>query len=63
MKIVNYVGLDVFMDEAIAALTHTFTDFDNAAYEIPIRDGIEYHHPTLGLVEWMPTMKVNSHIV
>lgn len=63
MKIVNYVGLDMFMDEAIAALTHTFAEFDSAAYEIPIRDGFEYHHPTLGLVEWMPTMKVNSHIV
>ena len=63
VKIVNYIGLDVFMDEAIAALTNAFAEFDRGAYEIPIRDGFEYHYPTLGLVEWMPTMKVNSHIV
>lgn len=63
VKIVKHVGLDVFMDEAIAALTSAFAEFDKSAYEIPIRDGFEYHHPTLGLVEWMPAMKVNSHIV
>jgi len=51
------------MDEAIAELTHAFSEFNEKSYEIPIRDGFDYHHPTLGLVEWMPTMQVNGHIV
>jgi ornithine cyclodeaminase/alanine dehydrogenase-like protein (mu-crystallin family) len=63
VKIVKHLGLDVFMDKAIASLTKAFAEFDQHAYEIPIRDGFEYHHPTLGLVEWMPTMKVDGHIV
>jgi ornithine cyclodeaminase len=61
--VVKYLGLDTFMDEAISALTQIFNDYDICAYDIPIRDGFEYHVPSLGLVEWMPTMKVNGHIV
>jgi len=59
-EIVVRVGLDALMDETIARLTEAFTSFDPAKTIIPTRDGFQYDSPDMGLIEWMPCMRVGD---
>lgn len=60
--IVNNVGLDTVMDETIARLTDTFANYDAKSTVIPTRGGFKYSHPHLGLIEWMPGMRVGEGV-
>ena len=59
--IVEQLGIDALMDEAIAALSTACAGFDSQAYAIPARGGFEYRSPQLGLLEWMPALRYGQH--
>ena len=59
-KIVKHKGLDGLMDEMIDQLTHAFTNFSDEETNVHPRDGFKYTNPTVGLVEWMPSMKIGE---
>lgn len=61
-EVVRSVGLDTFMDEAIAALRGAFHDHEPEVLETQPRGGFEYRKPALGLVEWMPAMEVGRRV-
>ncbi|MCZ6681166.1 MAG: ornithine cyclodeaminase family protein [Candidatus Poribacteria bacterium] len=58
--IVQYVGLDSLMDEMIDRLTSALQEFSEKNTVIPPRDGFQYSLPNIGLLEWMPIMKVGG---
>ena len=60
-KIVKHKGLNHLMDEMIDQLTHAFTNFNEKETCVHPRDGFKYTNPTLGLVEWMPSMKIGKN--
>ncbi len=60
-QLVRKVGRDRLMDEMIDRLTASFRNFDSAKTDVPARDGFKYSQPTVGLVEWMPSMNVGSN--
>jgi len=53
--ITRTVGLDTLMDELIRRLTTAIKQYDHRSIQIPVRQGFQYEHPTLGLLEWMPS--------
>ncbi|WP_232293375.1 ornithine cyclodeaminase family protein [Stigmatella aurantiaca] len=62
-RLVGIVGLHALMDETIAALGRTVTEFDPSHTELRKRDGFQYQHPHPGVLEWMPVMKVGRQVV
>ena len=60
--IVNRIGLDELMDETIHRLTEAFDDYHPGETVIPARGGFKYSHPHLGLIEWMPGMRVGDGV-
>jgi len=48
------LGLDTLMDQLIERINHAIKNLDAEKTQIPARSGFHYHHPALGLVEWMP---------
>lgn len=62
-QIVSTVGINTFMDEAIACIEEVMAGYRPKDYQIPVRDGFEYQHPHLGLIEWMPTFQVGGDII
>jgi ornithine cyclodeaminase/alanine dehydrogenase-like protein (mu-crystallin family) len=60
--IVGHVGLDEMMDEMIRRLTTTFAEYNPGETVIPVRGGFKYSHPHLGLIEWMPGMRVGEGV-
>lgn len=59
--IVQYVGLDALMDEMTNRLTLALKELNEKNTYVPARAGFHYHQPHLGLLEWMPTMKVGGN--
>lgn len=59
-QIVKRVGIDTLMDETIQRLNSTFAGYDPGETLIPTRGGFKYSHPQLGLIEWMPGMRVGE---
>ena len=62
--IVRHVGLDALMDRVIDELDRAFRAFDPQHTVVPTRAGFQYESPALGLIEWMPSMRVgdSAHI-
>lgn len=54
--IVSSRGVNRFMDELICELRDGFSRLDAATVNIPVRTGIQYRNPGIGLLEWMPAM-------
>lgn len=58
--IVKRVGRNALMDELILRMTRAFEDYSTEKIKIPMRDGFQYTHPVLGLLEWMPIMEIGQ---
>ncbi|MGH1488442.1 MAG: ornithine cyclodeaminase family protein [Acidimicrobiales bacterium] len=58
--VINEVGLDSFLDELIAELRDAMEQFDPAVVKDRTRSGFSYESPSMGLVEWMPSMTVGD---
>lgn len=61
-RIVCRIGIDALMDETIGRLAAAFAAFDPKDTVIPARDGFKYSHPQIGLVEWMPALRVGRWV-
>lgn len=61
-KVIVDVGLDAMLDELIARLAVAIGEYDPSAVDGKIRTGFHYEHPELGLIEWMPAMRVGSTV-
>ena len=59
-QIVRKKGVHALMDNMMERLTDAFTHFSEQETSVPARDGFKYTNPTVGLVEWMPTMKIGE---
>ncbi|MFK7888459.1 MAG: ornithine cyclodeaminase family protein [Gammaproteobacteria bacterium] len=62
-NIVRHVGLNELMDEAIDGIRQVCLDQAKGCAEVPQRSGFHYETPRLGLLEWMPAMRVGERIV
>lgn len=60
--IVADVGVDGLMDEMIGRLRDRFADHDPKTTESIQRTGFAYQQPSLGLIEWMPTMRCGERV-
>ena len=60
--IVADVGVDQLMDEMIERLRDRFEAFDPKTTESIQRTGFAYQQPSLGLIEWMPTMQCGERV-
>lgn len=58
--IVAETGLDALMDQIIRELTATLRTYSIDRFNIPPREGFQYRAPSLGLIEWMPALKVGE---
>ncbi|MGI9594754.1 MAG: ornithine cyclodeaminase family protein [Acidimicrobiales bacterium] len=58
--VIAEVGLDRFVDQLIAALRQAMVDFSPDRVEQHARTGFSYNSPSVGLVEWMPSMTVGD---
>mgnify|MGYP001793422558 CR=1 FL=1 len=61
--ITSHVGLNALMDEMISRLRVAFTQFDPEQTVVPVRTGLNYEQPHVGLVEWMPLLQKHRQIV
>ncbi len=61
--LVQNVGLNSLMKEMIDRLLSALETFDENHNVIPVRDGFEYKTPDIGLVEWMPILKVGKKAI
>ncbi len=61
-KIVHGVGLNPLMDKLLKTLESALSDFIPEKAIIPIRDGLHYQNPALGLLEWMPAYLDGKYI-
>ena len=62
-SIVQKTGLNVLMDEMINRLESGLLEFDDSSFSIPPRDGFEYERPDIGLLEWMPILKLGEKAI
>ncbi|MFW2382244.1 MAG: ornithine cyclodeaminase family protein [Acidimicrobiales bacterium] len=62
IQIVRTVGLDRFMDEVIARIRDAAYNLDPETTMTIERGGFQYEKPTLGLVEWMPSMELGRAV-
>lgn len=56
------VDMDELMDQMIERLAKACREFDPARIKVRVRDGFHYLQPYVGLVEWMPVMRVGDTI-
>lgn len=61
-RLVNHVGLDELMREMISRLKTSFASVHAGEINTPTRSGFSYHRPQLGLVEWMPAMRMEGPV-
>jgi len=61
-EIATHIDIHQLMDEMITRLMSAFESYDATKINIPVRDGFQYTHPTVGLVEWMPAMTVGGRV-
>ncbi len=59
-EVILAVGIDRFYDELVESMTEAFAGYDPAVTMARTRDGFHYEKPDLGLLEWMPTMRLGS---
>ncbi|MEO1575448.1 MAG: ornithine cyclodeaminase family protein, partial [Pseudomonadota bacterium] len=62
-RVVHHAGLDRLMDETIDGIARACADARDGRFEVPTRSGFAYRHPVVGLLEWMPAMRVGEKIV
>lgn len=63
-QIVSHVGLNELMDQVIEELKVAFkAQVRSGRYVVPKRDGFNYEHPQVGLVEWMPLMRAKEEVL
>ena len=60
-RIVASVGLDALMDDMIARLITACEEHDPETMPVRERDGFHYTEPEIGLMEWMPAMRLGQH--
>jgi ornithine cyclodeaminase/alanine dehydrogenase-like protein (mu-crystallin family) len=60
--IIRAVGLDRFMDDVIARIREAALELDPETTLTIERGGFQYEKPTLGLVEWMPSMELGRAV-
>jgi ornithine cyclodeaminase/alanine dehydrogenase-like protein (mu-crystallin family) len=53
-RVVHAVGRDRLMDDVIAEIRACCRTYRSSGSESPVRAGIEYLRPAVGLLEWMP---------
>lgn len=61
-EIVGHVGVDTLMDALIDRLESALAHFDPDAISTHDRTGFHYDTPSLGLLEWMPTLEVGRRV-
>lgn len=62
-EIIHRVGINQLMDDMIFDIESAFKNFDNTQITTPKRSGFNYEKPHVGLVEWMPLLKVEDEIM
>lgn len=60
--VLDHVGIDVFMDNAIEALESAFMTFDSRRTEVKQRSGFLFHGTQPGVLEWMPVHRHGSGV-
>lgn len=60
--VVRSVGLDQFMDDVIEGVRQAARDLDPESTMTIERGGFQYEKPSLGLVEWMPSMELGRAV-
>lgn len=61
-EIIRTVGLNHFMDDVIARIRGAALELDPETTLTIERGGFQYEKPTLGLVEWMPSMELGRAV-
>lgn len=61
-RLVHRVGIHRLMDDTIVGLDDAFRTFVPRETVVPIRSGLNYSHPQLGLLEWMPAMRAGQRV-
>jgi len=59
--VIRHVGLNALMDETIDGIVDACREFEHNKFEVPIRQGFDYSVPEMGLLEWMPAMRIGGH--
>ena len=59
-QIVHRVGLDALMDQTIFGLADAIRTFDSHDTVVPVRGGLKYSRPEIGLLEWMPALRAGE---
>jgi ornithine cyclodeaminase/alanine dehydrogenase-like protein (mu-crystallin family) len=60
-SLVHQVGLHRLMDEMIDRMTAALREYSQETTATPARGGFHYTEPAVGLLEWMPCLKMGSH--
>ena len=60
--LVQKIGLDTLMRDMILGLREVFVSVHSGEIETPARAGFAYQRPQLGLIEWMPGMRVGGPV-
>ena len=61
-ELIARVGLDPLMGLMIERLQKACAEYDPEVDRVRERDGFHYHIPDLGLLEWMPSMRVGQRV-
>ncbi|MFW2405976.1 MAG: ornithine cyclodeaminase family protein [Gammaproteobacteria bacterium] len=61
-NVVRAVGIDNLMDHVIEGIAGACRDYDDARFEVPVRDGFSYSGESTGLVEWMPLLHTDEQV-
>lgn len=62
-QVVDQLGPDRVMDGITDGLDAAFCAAADERWEVSVRDGFHYQEPELGLLEWMPVMRRNDHVL
>ena len=62
-EIIHQVGIDQLMDDMIFDIESAFKSYDITKTTTPKRSGFNYEKPYVGLLEWMPLLKVEDEIM
>lgn len=62
-EIIQQVGIDQLMDDMIFDIESAFKSYDATKITTPKRSGFNYEKPQVGLLEWMPLLKVEEEIM
>lgn len=62
-RIVQSVGLDRLMDDAINGISSACRTFDDTSYSVPVRGGFSYNDEHKGLLEWMPVIEFRNQVM